>query len=296
MSHLRCVMKPPFSAVRAGRDRWYHIGAAEANHLDEPFHRCIRVRARSGMPEPPDGRCAQPCVEIRSRKARARSRAPSGSPATRRATSALPTITPSANPHAAAAWSGVPMPTPTSRGVSVSGRSRCDQLARGRGQLGPGPRHAVRGHAVHEPAAGGGDGRQALRRRAGRRQEHGLEAVRGRPLDPLPGLVDRQVGHDGGGDAGLARLREEGVDPVASDRVHVRHDGDGDVERPPSRSSPGRRGRARRPRAPGRRPPGSRRRPSPGPRTGCRPRSRRRRRPASPRSSPASTPGRPPVT
>ena len=45
------------------------------------------------------------------------------------------------------------------------------------------------------------------------------------------GLVDRQIRHDDACDAGVARLVEERLEPAAEHGIHVRHHGDGDVER-----------------------------------------------------------------
>ena len=76
--------------------------------------------------------------------------------------------------------------------------------------------------------------------RAGRRQEHGLHVVRGRPLDPLPRLVDGQVRH---GSPPPPRPRghrsRNASKPQAVHGVHVGHHGDRDVQTAPSRSSRG---------------------------------------------------------
>src|SRR5918996_3707807 len=94
----------------------YHIGRAAATGLS----RISTQPARSGdcsmyAGVPQDGTASRNAPAIRT--------AASRSPPSRCRTSALPTTTPSANRHASAACSGVPIPTPINNGRSVSGRS-----------------------------------------------------------------------------------------------------------------------------------------------------------------------------
>ncbi len=78
--------------------------------------------------------------------------APSTSPPTILRISALPTTTPSANAQTSAACAGVPIPTPTSNGRSVWGRSAATTAPGGLLHAVAGAGHAVRGHAVDEAA------------------------------------------------------------------------------------------------------------------------------------------------
>ena len=266
-----------------GRDGWYHIRPAEANHPGRTGHDSDTEPARlCGMLSPP----AQARLSrLRSRSGCARGtrrRAPpplGDPPASIRAIRALPTTTPSANAGRLAPARACAIPTPTSSGVSVSGRSGSTTSRGGPGELvarRPSPRtwpRSTRSRATRVRDRP----RSRSWRGAGRREEHRLDAVRRATARSTP--PPRRPGRSGtidAGDAGLARLAEERRRTRGGRRGSRTSSPRPARPAPPWRSSRGCRRDGRRPRAQPRTPPGSRRRPSPDPRTGCPPRSRRR--------------------
>ena len=201
-------------------------------------------------------------------------------PFSRRATSALPTITPSANCAASTACSGVGDADAEQHrlvGDRLAGADPSHRAWRRERRAFAGDAHER--HAVHEAAGALADGDEPIVGRGGRGEQHGLDVVRVGGVGPAVELVEREVGQDRAGDAGVARARPRTVgspcgrpgwcrsSPRAGRRssscaasAMIARRGRAEVERPPRRLLDGDG------------------RPSPDRRTGCRSRSRRRRR------------------
>ena len=179
---------------------------------------------------------------------------------------------------------------PSSTGLSVTALS-LRPISPGLG----GERSAFTGdtqerHAVDEPPRPLANGHEAVVGRGGRGEQHGLDLVRVGGVGPTVELVERQVGHDPGGDARRRGARRRTPVAHVPDGVGVGHHHERDVhveradvvDHARGRGPGGRRGRAATL-------PGWSGRPSPGRRRGSR--SRWRRRP--PRPPPAPRRARP---
>ena len=78
-------------------------------------------------------------------------------------------------------------------------------------------------HAVHEAAGALADGDEAIVGRGRRGQEDGLDVVRVGGFRPPAELVERKIGEDGGGDAGVAQCSREPPVAHVAHRVGVGH-------------------------------------------------------------------------
>ena len=92
------------------------------------------------------------------------------------------------------------------------------------------PRHAEQPDRVDEAAGAGGDPRQAFVGRRRRRQHHRLDALVVGRAAPRLGLLERKVGQDAPGDAGLDQPMGEAAVPVVMDEVVVGHHDQRDVD------------------------------------------------------------------
>ena len=159
------------------------------------------------------------------RAARRRTRAPPSGPPpfSSRAMSALPMITPS--PNCAASHRLLRVGDPDAEehrlvGDRLEAPTHLTRLARERTAL-AGDTHER--HAVHEAAGALADGDEAIVGRGRRGQEHGLDVVRVGGVRPPAELVERKIGEDGGGDAGVAQCSREPPVAHVAHRVGVGH-------------------------------------------------------------------------
>ena len=133
-------------------------------------------------------------------------------------------MTPSANCATSAAWAPFETPSPTQTADAGDTRSNPSyQGARGCPDRVPRSGHAHRGRGVDEATAGGrGAGQPGIGRRR-RDEKDPVETVLVAGREPWCGLIRYEVRSDRTRSAGAGEVGGEAGDPVAFDRIPVRH-------------------------------------------------------------------------